>query len=254
MSQGTQEDGGWEVVVRPFVERVIGGIKLYFGLLHPWMVVVEIDLMHGGAVSGSLWKMQPVRSNVALLEMCSCSFLLSLLAWQPRRAGEQGINHVAIICTGLNKGCGSFELPNSNSEFPTREGNNWVVVAQTHILWGPAFPWQILHLFWPILLVFCMVRDCMSCGNCMCCNDPLFGVFFLWILWNSKARLQWRLSCCFKCLLSNYSYRDNISLFSSKAVILVRLFYHYCIFVNTFRRPRLALTFKQGFFYATTKG
>lgn len=44
-----------------------------------------------------------------------------LLAWQPRGAGEQEINHDAIIRTELKKGRGSFELLNSNSAFPTQE-------------------------------------------------------------------------------------------------------------------------------------
>lgn len=155
-----------------------------------------IDPMYGRAVSDSLWKMQSARSNVVLLEMCSWSFLLSLLAWQMRRAGEQGINHVAIICAGSNKGCGSFELPNPNSEFPIQEGNGWVVMAQIQIFWGLTSPWQILCLSWPVLLVFYIVTDCTSLGNGMCCCDPLLLVFFLSILCDSKAQLQ--------CGLSNY--------------------------------------------------
>lgn len=172
MSHGMQEDGVWEMVAWDFVERVTGGIKLYFEV-PLWiraLLVVETDWMHGGAVSASLQKMQPARSNVVLLETCSCSFLLSLLAL---RAGTQGINHIAIICTGLNEGHGISLLLNSNSEFPTREGNSWVVVAQTHVLWGPTLPWQIL---WPTLLIFCMVRD--------------------YAMWQLRT-LQWPFTSCF---------------------------------------------------------
>lgn len=172
MSQGMQEDGVWEMVAWAFVERVIGGMKLYFEvpLWIRTLLVVGIDPMHGGAVPASLQKMQPARSNVVLLEMCSCSFLLSSLAL---RAGTQGINHVAIICTGLNEGRGISLLLNSNSEFPTREGNSWVFVAQTHVFWGPTLPWQIL---WPTLLTFCMVRD--------------------YVVWKLRM-LQWPFSSCF---------------------------------------------------------
>lgn len=109
--------------------------------------------MFRGAVSGSLCRMQTARSNVVLLEMCSRSFLLSLLAWQLRRAGERGINHIAIVCTRSDKVHGSFELPNSNSEFPTRERSGQVVVAQTHVLWGTTSPWQMLQLSWTVILV-----------------------------------------------------------------------------------------------------
>lgn len=53
---------------------------------------------------------------------------------------EQGINHIAIIGTGLNKGCENFELP--NSEFPIWEGN----VSQIQIFQGLTSLWQILFL------------------------------------------------------------------------------------------------------------
>lgn len=122
MTQGVQEDGTWETVAWPFVKRVIGGIKSYFEV-PLWIravLVVEIDLMHGGEVSGLLWKVPPVRSNVVLLEMCLCSFLLSLLAWQLGRAGKQGINCVAIVCSGLNRAVGVLSCQTQN--FPPGKG------------------------------------------------------------------------------------------------------------------------------------
>lgn len=82
-----------------------------------------------------------------------------------------------------------------------------------------------------------MVRDNVVWTHCICCNDPLIDVFFLSVLWNSKAQLQWQMNnyvAVLNAYLSNYRYRDTISLFSSKVLILVRLFYHSHIFVNIF--------------------
>lgn len=192
MSQVIQEDGGLEGGSTTLCRKGNWWDKVVF-----WSTPLNQSSAGGGdqpdAWRGGVWL---ALKNAATEKQCCPlgNVLMLLLPLPPCLAGEKGINHVAIICTGLNKGCESFELPNSNPEFPTWEGNGWVVVAQAHILWGPTSPWQILHLSWPTLLVFCMVRHYMSCGNCMCSNDPLLGVFFLSILWNSKARLQWGLS------------------------------------------------------------
>lgn len=58
-------------------------------------------------------------------------------------------------------------------------------------------------LLLPVLLVFYIVTDCNSPGNNMWCCEPLFVVFLLSILCNSKAQLQ--------CGLSNYVAALHVS-------------------------------------------